>query len=300
MTAPLASMTGFARSDAAEAAIAVSQGVWFWEVRSVNGRGLELRLRLPAGLDDLEPALRVAAGRVLRRGTVQASLAVPAVARTTLRLNLAWLETLIGTAQQYAAQLPGAPPPRIDTLMGMSGVIVSEQPGEGAVAVERGAVVAGFEAALERLVAARTAEGERLGAAVTGLLDQFAGLLDCAAAAAAGQAEARRSKLMKSVGDLLQGTSAVPEERLAQEVVLLAARSDVREEIDRLSSHLAGARNLIERGGPVGRELEFLVQEFGREINTLCSKSGELELTSAGLQMKAVMEQIREQVQNLE
>ncbi len=299
MIAPLASMTGFARTDAAEPQIGASESAWFWEVRSVNGRGLEVRLRLPAGLDDLEPALRVAAGRVLRRGTVQASLTVPAVARTTMRLNLAWLETLIGTAKLYAGQLPGAAAPRIDTLMGLAGVIVSEQPGV-AVPVERNAVVAGFETTLERLAAARHAEGERLGAAVSGLFDQFEGLLDDAAAAAAGQADARRARLMKTVGELLQGAGALPEERLAQEVVLLAARSDVREEIDRLSSHLAGARSLIERGGPVGRELDFLVQEFGREINTLCSKSGEMDLTSAGLRMKAVMEQIREQVQNLE
>ncbi len=257
-------------------------------------------MRLPAGLDDLEPVLRGAAGRVLRRGTVQASLTVPAAGRSTMQINRPWLETLIDTAKQYAYQLPGAAPPRIETLLGLSGVIVSEQPGGGAVPVERAAVVAGFGVALERLVASRAEEGERLGAAMGGLLDQFAGVLERAAAAAAGQAEARRTKLMKAVGELLQGASVVPEERLAQEVVLLAARSDVREEIDRLSSHLVGARGLIERGGAVGREMEFLVQEFGREINTLCSKSGELELTSAGLQMKTIMEQIREQVQNLE
>jgi uncharacterized protein (TIGR00255 family) len=162
------------------------------------------------------------------------------------------------------------------------------------------AVVDGFGAALVRLVAAREAEGARLGDILRGLLDQFADLHGRAVAAAAGQAEAHRARLMKSLDELLYGARPLPEERLVQEVALLAAKSDVREELDRLESHLAGAHALLGRGGPVGRDLDFLVQEFGREINTLCSKSGHIGLTEIGLQMKAVMEQVREQVQNLE
>ncbi len=303
MRGRLASMTGFARVDAPASGGGGSAEEWVWELRSVNSRGFELRLRLPSGLDGLEPALRETAGRALRRGAVQAQLTAAPRARGGVRINRAWLDTLVALAREVAEQVPGAPPPRVEMLLGLPGVMQTEVAGgePAACAVEmQQSVVVGFGAALERLVAARESEGARLGQAVGGLLEQFADLHARASQAAAGQAEAHRARLMKSLAALLHGVPALPEERLAQEVALLAAKSDVREELDRLSSHLVGARALLERGGPVGRDLDFLVVEFGREINTLCSKSGQIGLTGIGLQMKAVMEQVREQVQNLE
>jgi uncharacterized protein (TIGR00255 family) len=303
MTVQLASMTGFARTDPAEAGEPGTIDDWFWELRSVNSRGFELRLKLPSGLEGLEPALREKAGRVLRRGAVQASLTVAPRVRTGLRINRAWLDTLIALARELAEQVPDAPAPRVEMLLGLPGVMQSEAAaGEhiGFPVEMQRAVVDGFGVGLVRLVASRESEGARLGEIVGGLLDQFADLHGRAAAAAAVQVEAHRARLMRSLDELLRGAPSMPEERLAQEVALLATKSDVREELDRLESHLAGARGLLRRGGPVGRDLDFLVQEFGREINTLCSKSGHIGLTGIGLQMKAVMEQVREQVQNLE
>jgi len=303
MTVQLASMTGFARIDPAEVGESGTSDEWLWELRSVNSRGFELRLRLPNGLEGLEPVLREKAGRALRRGAVQASLTVAPRVRNGVRINRAWLDRLVALAQELAEQVPNAPAPRVEMLLGLPGVIQSDAAsGEQAAfsAEMQKSVVDGFGAALVRLVAARESEGTRLGEVVHGLLDAFADLHGRAVMAAAGQAEAHRARLMKSLDELLRGKPPLPEERLAQEVALLAAKSDVREELDRLESHLEGARGLLERGGPVGRDLDFLVQEFGREINTLCSKSGHIGLTETGLQMKALMEQVREQVQNLE
>jgi len=303
MSGRLASMTGFARMDAPGAGGVGTVEDWLWELRSVNSRGFELRLRLPNGLDGLEPALREKAGRALRRGAVQAQLTVAPRVRGGVRINRAWLDTLVALATELAGQVPGAAAPRVEMLLGLPGVMQSESAGAepAAFSVEmQQSVVEGFGAALERLVAARESEGTRLGEAVGGLLDQFGDLHARANLAAAGQAEVHRARLMTSLDGLLHGVPRLSEERLAQEVALLAAKSDVREELDRLSSHLLGARALLERGGPAGRDLDFLVVEFGREINTLCSKSGQIVLTGIGLQMKAVMEQVREQVQNLE
>jgi uncharacterized protein (TIGR00255 family) len=300
-------MTGFAREEGpahrgATAGAPGATGEWVWEIRSVNNRGLELRFRMPRGLEALEPELRDMAGRRLRRGSVQATLTLQAAERSGLRVNRAWLATLIELAEEFARRLPEAPPVRIEGLLGLPGVLQSEPQGEGDVPgrEQQAALAAGFSAALDRLVAAREAEGARLGTLLLGLLDQFAALHGRAVAAAAAQPAAHQARLARSLSELLRGGAALPEERLAQEVALLAARSDVQEELDRLGSHVTGARGLLAKGGPAGRELDFLVQEFMREINTLCSKSGDMPLTAVGLQMKAVMEQVREQVQNLE
>ncbi len=303
MVAALASMTGFARVDGSADVDAGMTDEWHWELRSVNGRGLELRFRLPAGLEGMESALKAHAARALRRGTVQAGLTVtPRQRGGGVRINRPWLDTLLALVRELSEAWPDAPAPRLEFLLGLPGVLQSEAAAERAVFQEaqQRAIAVGFGVALERLVAEREAEGARLGDAVRGLLDQFGTLLAHACTAAAGQAEAHRVRLKAAVEALLTGLSAVPEDRLAQEVALLAARSDVLEELDRLASHLAAARTLIERGGQVGRDLDFLVQEFGREINTLCSKSAHIGLTGIGLQMKAVMEQVREQVQNFE
>ena len=303
MTTPaagLASMTGFARTEGVENGL-----TWAWELRSVNGRGLDLKMRLPAGFDALEPVLREQAGRVLRRGNVGANLSVKREERQRLVADPAVLDDLLGLAEAIAARIPGAPPPRAELLLSLPGVLrtpsaAEEGIGEAALL----AIRAGFAAALAGLVAARGEEGTRLAGLLGVQLDTIAALRDGAEAAAADQPRLQRDRMAESLRALLADqpglAGALDEGRLAQEVALLATRADVREELDRLSAHIEAARQLLAEGAGVGRRFDFLVQEFVRETNTLCSKSASVPLTAIGLKLKAVIEQMREQVQNVE
>ena len=293
----LASMTGFGRAS--------GQGHgfgWTWELRSVNGRGLDVRLRLPPGWDALEPGLRETAGRALKRGNVTANLTVKRESEPRLIPDPAALDQAVSLALALAERIPGSPPPRAEALLALPGVLrpapaeADEGPSERAADMLR----SGFQAALESLVAARRAEGTRLDSVLGGLLDEVADLHATAAAEAADQPALQRARLMDNLTALLRATPSLPEERIAQEVALLAARSDVREELDRLSAHIAAARALLGEGAAVGRRLDFLVQEFNREANTLCAKSASVALTATGLKLKAAVEQLREQVQNIE
>jgi uncharacterized protein (TIGR00255 family) len=289
-------MTGFGR------AAGQGQGLgWTWELRSVNGRGLDLRFRLPPGWDSLEPGLREAAGRVLRRGNVTASLTIKRDSEPRLILDPAALEQAVSLVLTLTERIPGSPPPRVEALLALPGVLrPAMEPDEGPSQPATEMLRAGFQAALESLLAARQAEGERLTSVLHALLDEVAALHETASAEAAEQPAMQRARLMESVTALLRATPALPEERIAQEVALLAARSDVREELDRLGAHIAAARALLSEGGSVGRRFEFLVQEFNREANTLCAKSASVALTATGLKLKAAVEQLREQVQNIE
>ena len=292
-----ASMTGFARAEGT-----TSTSYWVWELRSMNGRGLDLRFRLPSGLDGLEPPLRETAARVLKRGTITASLTLRREQAQLLVVDPAALEQAMRLALDLCARIPGCPPPRAEALLALPGVLrpATAEAEPGADEALASALRAGFEQALGGLVAARRAEGERIGAALLVLLDDIAALRDRAAVEAAEQPAAQRARMLEAVRTLTTELPALPEERLAQEVALLAARSDVREELDRLSSHTAAARALLAETGPIGRRLDFLVQEFNREANTLCSKSTTGALTATGLRLKAAIEQLREQVQNVE
>jgi uncharacterized protein (TIGR00255 family) len=310
LAAPLSSMTGFARTEGL-----AGDTSWHWELRSVNARGLELRMRLPPGLDALEPGLRESAGRVLRRGTVQASLTLRRDAAAVPAADPAVLDQVLRLALDLAARIPGAPPPRAEALLALPGVLrpVAVSP-EAALADPRrlDALRQGFEQALHGLVDGRRAEGARLAAVLGAQIDAIAALHDRASSLAAGQGAAQRTRLLDSLHDLLRGTppdlarddpasGTMPAPgRIAQEVALLAVRSDVREELDRLASHVAAARALLAEGAGVGRRLDFLVQEFAREANTLCAKSAHIPLTAVGLDLKAAIEQLREQVQNIE
>jgi uncharacterized protein (TIGR00255 family) len=297
----LSSMTGFARSEGTQ-----PDGTWVWEVRSVNARGLELRWRLPPGLEGLEPALRETVSAQLRRGSVQLTLSVRSEAGSLPAINEAALEQALQVALRFAARIPGAATPRIELLLALPGIMGGAKSGEASEFASpvpgpvMDAVRAGFGLALERLVAARQAEGARLAEVLRGFVRQLDELRFAAEEAAAAQPALHRDRLMASVATLLAAQPALPAERIAQEVALLASRSDVREELDRLKSHIQAATQLLDGGGPVGRQLDFLVQEFLREANTICSKSSTRDLTALGLQLKAVMEQVREQVQNLE
>lgn len=302
MTVPsplLASMTGFARHRGEGNGIA-----WLWEVKSVNGRGLDIRFRLPNGLDAIEPLLRESAQQLIRRGNVSATLTVrrdEAAMRPTL--DPTGLEAALALVEQVRARIPDSPAPTAGQVLALPGVLcapTAEEEDEATEEARRGALAAGFRAAVEALAETRRAEGGRIGAVLAAKLDEIEALVGAADADAATQPAALRDKLMSSLRGLLDQVPQLPEERLAQEVALLASRADVREEIDRLHAHLAQARALLAEGALVGRRLDFLTQEFNREANTLCSKAAAPSLTATGLALKAAIEQFREQVQNLE
>jgi uncharacterized protein (TIGR00255 family) len=291
-------MTGFARHRGEGHGIA-----WVWEVKSVNGRGLDLRFRLPNGLDALEPPLRETAQRLIRRGNVSATLSVrrdEAAARPTL--DPAALEAALALIGEIRARIPDAPAPSAEAVLALPGVLraPTAEEDEAVEEARHGAIAASFRAAVEALAAARRDEGARIGAVLSAKLDEIEALVQAAEADAATQPAALRDKLTAALRALLDQVPQLPEERLAQEVALLAARADVREEIDRLHAHIAQARALLAEGALVGRRLDFLTQEFNREANTLCSKAAAPSLTATGLALKAAIEQFREQVQNLE
>ena len=294
------SMTGFARESGS-----LSDGTAFlWEIKSVNGRGLDVRFRLPHGQEALEAPLRDAAAKKLKRGNVQVALVMKREARPETRLDEPTLERMLKLALDVASRSPGATPPRAEALLTLPGVLRNDvpEPDEAADAAARAVLEAGFARAVEGLIASRAAEGARLSVILTALLDEIAALTGEAAREAAGQPEAQRARLLENIAQLLdtESRARIPEERLAQEVALLAARSDVREELDRLNSHIAAARALLADGDAVGRKLEFLTQEFVREANTLCSKSATVGLTRAGLSLKAAIERLKEQSANVE
>jgi uncharacterized protein (TIGR00255 family) len=298
MTAPLASMTGFARAEGSAEAVG-----WVWELKSVNGRGLDLRLRLPPGYDSLEPALREAAGKVLKRGNVTATLALKREDQPRLGADPAALDQALSLALALHRRIPGSAPPRAEALLALPGVLRpmdAAEEAEGRRQQGARAILAGFAQGLDQLATARRAEGARLGAMLARLLSEIAALRDRAAAEAADQPAAQRARLMENLEALLREAPTLPEERIAQEVALLAARSDVREELDRLASHIEAAHALLAEAVAIGRRFDFLVQEFNREANTLCSKSASVALTATGLRLKAAIDQLREQVQNVE
>jgi uncharacterized protein (TIGR00255 family) len=294
---PLASMTGFARAQGADGGAA-----WVWELRSVNGRGLDLRLRLPPGFDALEAPLRDAAGKKLARGNVSASLSVRHEKRAGLAIDEAALEATLAALARLRARLPDAAPPQPELILTLPGVLRAADPAEdeAARAALLAAVTAGFATALDDLVAARIDEGARLATVLTTLIDEIAALHEAADAEASTQPAALREKLLTAIAALGLQSPMPSEERMAHEVAMLAAKADVREELDRLSAHIAQARALLAEGRNVGRRLDFLTQEFNREANTLCSKSASTRLTGIGLQLKAAIERFREQVQNVE
>jgi uncharacterized protein (TIGR00255 family) len=288
-------MTGFARAQ--DEAPGMS---WVWEIKSVNGRALDLRLRLAPGFDALEPELRAALAQRFRRGNFSANLAVTRTTPPTLRVNREALSQLVTLINELSGEIEAAPP-RLDGLLALRGVVETVENEDETVIEARGqAVLAGWSAALDRLADARTEEGARIAALLGSQLDEMAALVTAAADCAAAQPAAIRERLRMALTSLADLMPSMPEERVAQEVALLAARSDIREEIERLRAHLDQASELLQQGEAVGRRLDFLCQELNREANTLCSKSADIELTRIGLSLKAVVEQFREQVQNIE
>lgn len=296
----IASMTGYARAEGRDAQVG-----WVWEAKSVNGRGLELRCRLPSGHDALEVVARESANRKLKRGNIQLSLTVTRIAEApVLRVNQDLLSQLLVLVDDLGPQHQNIAPARWDGILSMKGVLEPMEAEEAdADAVRAGretAMKTTLEEVLDQLAVMRQSEGRRIQAVLLSQLEEIAALATRAAACAVLRPEAVRERIRHQVAAVLEAAPALPEERIAQEVALIAVKADVREELDRLRAHVAAAGELIEAGGPVGRKLDFLSQEFNREANTLCSKSSDVELTRVGLDLKAVIDQFREQVQNIE
>ncbi len=290
-------MTGFARSDGHEEGVS-----WVWEVKSVNSKSLDLRFRLPPGLESLELPLRAGIAQRLKRGAVSVTLSLLKIGGGGgLRVNRDALAQVAALAQELVAEGKAAPA-RADGLLALRGVLESgeESEDEGRRERRQAALLRGFEAALHALSAMRAAEGERLIPALEARLAEIARLVATAEDSAAAQPQALKARLAEMLAQLLDASPALAPDRLAQEVALLVAKGDIREELDRLSAHIVAAQELLAEGGPIGRRFDFLCQEFNREANTLCSKSADLSLTRVGLALKAAIEQLREQVQNLE
>lgn len=291
------SMTGFARTEGHAGHVA-----WVWELRAVNGRGLDLRLRLPPGYEPLEPRVREAAGRSLVRGNVSINLNIKrSEGVTQIRLNEAALGQVLAALEAVRARV-GGETPRADQILAMRGVLeVAEgEDDPDAIRARQEELMAGLAAALDRLNAMRAEEGARLAAVLAAQLSSIEALVAQVAASPAHTPEAMRQKLKDQLARVLGETSQLDEARLYQEAALLATRADVEEELKRLGAHIAAARALLMAKEPSGRRLDFLAQEFNREANTLCSKSADTEITRIGLELKAVIDQMREQVQNIE
>jgi uncharacterized protein (TIGR00255 family) len=293
----LSSMTGFARSHGASGPYTFE-----WELKSVNAKGFDLRMRLPPGWDELEAFAKKRAGEMLSRGTVYANLNVKrANAASTIRINEEVLSSIVKVAGVLAGKID-AVAPSIDGLLGIKGVIevVEPESNEEEDQAAKAAASAAFEQALQNLVEMRRREGATLGQILSQRMDEIERLAKKAEIAPGRKPEAIKARLAEQIAALLEASDRFDPDRLNQEALLIAAKADIREELDRIASHVSQAREMIGKGGPIGRRLDFLAQEFNREVNTCCSKSNDLELTNIGLEMKSVVEQFREQVQNLE
>lgn len=294
---PIASMTGFARTSGA-----VGDFLWTWELKTVNGRSLDVRCRVPQGFEAMDGVVRQAAAEYLKRGNLTANLAVDDVAsRGRLTINRSALDQILTLAGELRDKTD-AQPATLDGLLGLKGVLELELPPVAAdtLAKRQKAIEAGLKQAMTELGAMRRIEGKRLAEMVGDHLDEVEKLSIAATATAGAQPVNIRQRLEDQLRELMPGGIAIEPERLAQELAILAGRADVREEIDRLTAHVAAARELISKGGAVGRKLDFLCQEFNREANTLCSKAADLALTNLGIELKAAIEQLREQIQNIE
>ena len=297
VTQPLASMTGYARATGS------AQGVGFsCEIKSVNARGLDIRMRLAPGLDSLEAEFRRRIGKAISRGSITLTLNLEREgASGEVVINNQALGTVLDALDKLAGRIE-ADRPRLDGILALKGVLEQRESPMTADAEEalHAVILEAADIAIDDLVASRRREGDQL----TGvLLDRIAEIEVLTARAEAHPSRGREvilERLRRQVEDLTVSGAGLSEERLAQEAMLLATKADIREELDRLTAHAANARQLVANGGPVGRKLDFLSQEFNREANTLCSKSNAVELTAIGLDLKAAIDQLREQVQNIE
>ena len=291
----VSSMTGFASAQGRTEAAS-----WAWQVRSVNGRGLDVKLRVPQGWDKIEASARRLLSERFSRGNISASLQIERQGGAVgVALNTAQLRYFVDVIADLRRKYDFAAP-SVDGILALKGVIEPVEDANLVAPDTEAAVLEGFAGLVESLALMRAAEGDRIRQVVSEQLDSIAEIVAAIRSEASRAPEVIRSRLMSQVEDLVEAAPALAPDRLHQEVALLSAKADVREELDRLDAHVAAARDLLEQGGAVGRRLDFLSQEFNREANTICSKSIHYDITSAGLELKAVIDQMREQVQNVE
>ena len=297
MAATLASMTGYARAGGA------LPGIGFGiELKSVNGRGLDLRMRLAPGFDALDSEIRRRIGKTITRGSLTVFLSVDREGEGgRVVINHQALEAVLEGLKWLDTRVK-ADPPRLDGILALKGVLEQHQTPLSGDAEEalNSAILAAVDQAVAGLAASRLEEGARIAEILTARIDEIAALTKAAERHPGRSRDAILGRLRQQITELTEASPALTEERLVQEAMLLATKADIREELDRLGAHIAAARQLIAGGGPVGRKLDFLSQEFNREANTLCSKSNDVALTAIGLDLKAVIDQLREQVQNIE
>ena len=297
MANALSSMTGYARAQGGVPGVTYSI-----EIKTVNSRGLDIRMRMTPGYDALEAEIRRRIGKAISRGSVTVNLNVEREGEGgRVVVNHEALTAVLGALREINGKVD-AERPTLDGILALKGVLEQHDAPLDADAEERlgTSIYEGVDAALRDLRKARQSEGVHLKEILTSQVDEIARLRDTAAAHPGRSRDAILVRLKEQIADLMSSTTGLSEDRLAQEALLLATKADIREELDRLTAHVASARALLAEGGPVGRKLDFLSQEFNREANTLCSKSNAVELTAIGLDLKAVIDQFREQVQNLE
>jgi uncharacterized protein (TIGR00255 family) len=278
----LSSMTGFARSHGTSGPYSFE-----WELKSVNAKGLDFRMRLPPGWDEVEPVARKRATEILSRGTVYANLTVKRTGTaSSVRINEEVLASILSVASDLSKKT-GAAPPSVDGLLAIKGVIEVAEPesDESELAAAKTAIAAGFEQALKSLIDMRRREGTALNEILGQRIDEIERLAAKAEAAPGRKPDAIRARLAEQIAVLLEASDRFDSERLNQEALMMATKADIREELDRIASHVAQARELLGKGGAVGRRLDFLAQEFNREVNTCCSKSNDLVLYNSGLEM---------------
>ena len=290
-------MTGFARIDGAEDGYN-----WVWELRSVNSRSLDVRLRLPNGMEHIETGARNMVSEQLTRGNVSVSLTLQ---KPPSRQEVLIKSEVLNQILQISKKLSedhNVSPPSVDGLLAIRGVLEvrDEEENDQQLKNIEIAIFEGLSKGLDELVKNRYAEGERLVVSIGRHLDEIESLIAEASSIDEAQPAVILKRMREKINSLANELPALTEERLAQEAAILAVKADIREELDRISAHVEGGRELIESGSPVGRKLDFLCQEFNREANTVCSKSSDLNLTRLGLQLKAVIERLREQIQNIE
>lgn len=293
----LQSMTGFARREGT-----IGRYRFVWELRSVNGKGLDIRLRLPQGLEHLEAPVKAAAGAHVSRGNIQAGLSVT-VAENRLEavLNREALAAVMALREELK-DIVDPKPLTLDQLFAIRGLVDFREAEEDDAAREArdAALLDAFNDTMNALVAMRESEGRALAAVLSGQIDEIERLAAIVEHDPARQPDEIIRKLSAQVAALMEASSSLDRDRLHAEAALLATRADIREEIDRLKAHVKAARELIAKGGPVGRKLDFMAQEFNRESNTICSKSNSAAVSAAGIELKVVIDQFREQIQNLE
>ncbi|CAN7229480.1 YicC/YloC family endoribonuclease [Rhizobium sp. LjRoot258] len=293
----LQSMTGFARREGTS-----GRWRWAWELRSVNGKGLDLRLRLPPGLERMENDVRRLAGERFSRGNMQASLSVSAgESRIETVLNQEALSAVLALRDQLGGIIDPAPL-QLDTLLAIRGIIEfrESEDGDEAIAARDSDIVEGLITALADLRHMRELEGAALSRVLLDHIATIEGLTQTIERDPSRSPQEIAGRLAAQVALLMDGSGKLDRDRLHAEAALLATRADLREEIDRLKAHVVAARDLLSKGGPAGRKLDFLAQEFNRESNTICSKSNVAAVTAAGIELKVAIDQFREQVQNLE